>query len=400
MSSVNQKLSGQPQTKRVIDSEESFERVKNTVKNIMLSRKRRKENACYALDVPEEVGIQITYRCNLRCKHCFQLGEDGFFLNYSEEMRNAELDVSLIKKILDATQLNNSKLYIWGGEPFVHRQWDEIARLLIDYPRWIVLCTNGLTLRKKIHTLLDVSHNLVLLVSLEGFEDEQNSLRGKGTYEKLIENLEYVFELKRKGIFKGLISLHLVISDAMASRLYEFMAYWDKKDIDTIYYCFPWYISKETTRKMDAYFSQNFSWLTSLTSEKKSSWYGYSYHLSPDSLATVKTEFEMLRSRVWNARIRFNPPIQPDEFDDFIQGSHIPGCNISNCYAISNRMDVLADGSVTTCQLFPEFSVENLYEKEVLDVWKGEKYNRVRKIIDRGLMPICSKCALLYLNSR
>jgi hypothetical protein len=114
----------------------------------------------------------------------------------------------------------------------------------------------------------------------------------------------------------------------------------------------------------------------------------------------MKEQFEMLKSRVWNTRIRFNPPIQPHEFEDFIHGSHIPGCNISNCYAISNRMDVLADGCVTTCQLFPEFSVENLYEKEVLEVWKGEKFNKVRETINKGLMPICSKCALLYLNSR
>ena len=388
-----------PQTKHVIDSE-SFDRVKNTIKNIMLSRKLRKENPCYSLDIPEEVGIQITYRCNLRCKHCFQLGEQGFFYNYSDEVRNADLDINVIRKILQSTQLENSKLYIWGGEPFVHRQWDDIAKLLVDYPRWIVLCTNALLLKNKIETLLDVSHNLVLLVSLEGFEKEQDSLRGKGTYRKLMENLEYVFKLKREGIYKGLISLHLVISDEMAPRLYEFMEYWDDKDIDTIYFCFPWYISEESTRKMDEYFTSNFSWLTDLPTKNKPSWYGYSYHLKPDSLDIMKKQFELLTSRVWNARIRFNPPIQPEEFKNFINGSDVPGCNITNCYAISNRMDVLADGCVTTCQLFPEFSVENLYEKEVLEVWKGEKFNKVRETINKGLMPICSKCALLYLNSR
>ncbi len=388
-----------PQTKVEFDFQ-SIERVKNIIKNISIARKKRKENPRYAIDIPEEVGIQLTYRCNLRCKHCFQLGNEGFFHTYSKEIRNKDLDIGVVEKILKSTQLTNSKLYIWGGEPFVHKQWDEISSMLINFPRWIVLCTNGLLLKEKIHTLIDVSSNLVLLVSIEGFEEGQDELRGKGTYKKLIKNLEYVLELKKKGIYKGKISLHLVISDTMAPCLYEFMEYWEKEDIDTVYFCFPWYISQETAKKMDGYYQENFSWLRKLSDIPSPSWHGYSYHLKPESLDIVHREYQKLLKKDWNIRIRFNPPLNPQEFENFINGSHIPGCNIKECYAVSNRMDVLADGQVTTCQLFPEFSVGNLYEKSVIEVWKGENFSKAREIFSKGLMPICSKCALLYLNSR
>ena len=151
---------------------------------------------------------------------------------------------------------------------------------------------------------------------------------------------------------------------------------------------------------MDEYYRENFSWLKKLSDIQFPSWYGYSYHLQLESLDKVYKEYEKLLSKEWDIRIRFNPPLNPSEFEDFVNGSQIPGCNIKECFAVSNRMDVLADGQVTTCQLFPEFSVDSLYEKSVDEVWQGEKFGRVREIFSKGLMPICSKCALLYLNSR
>lgn len=66
------------------------------------------------------------------------------------------------------------------------------------------------------------------------------------------------------------------------------------------------------------------------------------------------------------------------------------------CLSISNRMDVLADGSVSSCQLFPEFSVGNLYEKGVVEIWHSENFKKVRETIHGSLTPICSKCVLLY----
>ena len=68
--------------------------------------------------------------------------------------------------------------------------------------------------------------------------------------------------------------------------------------------------------------------------------------------------------------------------------------------SIANRMDVLADGSVSSCKLYPEFSVGNLYKEGVMEIWQGEKFRRVREILAQGLTPICSKCVLLYLHGR
>ena len=49
-------------------------------------------------------------------------------------------------------------------------------------------------------------------------------------------------------------------------------------------------------------------------------------------------------------------------------------------------------------QIFPEFSVGNLYEESVADIFHGEDLRKQREILACGLTPICSKCVLLYNN--
>lgn len=59
-------------------------------------------------------------------------------------------------------------------------------------------------------------------------------------------------------------------------------------------------------------------------------------------------------------------------------------------------MDVLVDGSVSFCKLFFEFSVGNLYEKGVVEIWYSENFKKVRGIIYGSLIFICFKCVLFY----
>ena len=40
-----------------------------------------------------------------------------------------------------------------------------------------------------------------------------------------------------------------------------------------------------------------------------------------------------------------------------------------------------------------------LHEGSVVDIWQSERFVRTRRILrEEGLMPVCSKCILLYLS--
>jgi MoaA/NifB/PqqE/SkfB family radical SAM enzyme len=387
----------QPKTSVKFDVE-SFNRIKKNIKTMTVTYKKRLEDPFYAAEIPHEFGLQLTNGCNLRCKHCFQWGTGGFFHNMNISAQQNELDIEIVKKLFLYTNEVKSNVYLWGGEPLCYGKWDELCSILEEDPRWTVLCTNGLLIDKKIDSLLRISGSLAVMVSLDGFEAENDCIRGKGSFSKIIENIDLLMSLKKKGLFKGEISVNCVISEAMCYKLYDFMEYFENKGINTIYFCFPWYISKTTAKEMDSYFKNRFQGLFGYDGSFYPSWHYYRHSLKGDAIPVLKEQIGKIISRVWKIRIRFQPAIEMDEIDGFISDSNVTVQRKKACLAMSTRLNVMPTGEVTTCKLFPEFVVGDLNKQDLYEVWHSEKFKMFRKTLGCGLMPVCSKCVLLYLH--
>lgn len=192
----------QPNTNVKFDKK-SFDILKTTLKNISHTKHNRDSNNLFATDLPAEIGIQLTNKCNLRCKHCFEWNEDGFLNRVDDSTKSGELDKSILNQIFTETKEARSNMYLWGGEPLCYTHWDEVVSILEKDKRWTIICTNGILIDKKLDSLLKISENIVLLISVDGFEAENDAIRGKGTFKKVIENIKLLVDLKKKGIFKG-----------------------------------------------------------------------------------------------------------------------------------------------------------------------------------------------------
>ena len=96
--------------------------------------------------------------------------------------------------------------------------------------------------------------------------------------------------------------------------------------------------------------------------------------------------------------MRFQPAIGSDEIGDFVKGGTKPMQDRTKCLVPYNRLDILQGGEVSVCKLFREFTVGNLSEESLKDIWEGECMKEMRKRLGCGLMPACSKCVLLYQN--
>jgi len=208
--------------------------------------------------------------------------------------------------------------------------------------------------------------------------------------------------LKQRKKYNGNINVNLVLNDANVLELYDIAMFCENLGIDTVYFCFPWYIPENVAKRMDEYFIQNFSWLNPdfMNRQTTASWHSYTHHLSPDSKIILEEQVKKLNSRIWKTRVRIRPDMTLDEAEGFLLGTEEPAQNRKKCHAVSNRMDILADGTVSSCKLFPEFKVGDLYSQEPLEIWKSKNYEKLRGIMYEGLTPICSKCIQLYLNGR
>ena len=117
--------------------------------------------------------LQITDRCNLRCRHC-----------YIGVKAPQELSVQQITDILrEFEQMQGLRLMITGGEPLLHTDFNALNDLLPDFSIRKVLFTNGLLLTKDLLQHLNVEE---IQISIDGLQKAHDALRGTGTFKKTV----------------------------------------------------------------------------------------------------------------------------------------------------------------------------------------------------------------------
>lgn len=125
----------------------------------------------FKVGFPLGISVDITNRCNLRCKHCYFLKQD----------QRGELgDEELLLRVQELKKIYPSVMHAgWlGGEPLLRKE------LLIQCAQLFqlnMIVTNG-TIE------LPVIKNSVFNVSVDGTRRYYESIRGSGVYDKVKDN--------------------------------------------------------------------------------------------------------------------------------------------------------------------------------------------------------------------
>jgi len=125
--------------------------------------------------------LQVTNRCNLRCRHC-----------YIGEKDPLELSVAQIGNVLkEFEDIQGLRVLITGGEPLIHSRFEEVNEMLPEFFFRKVLFTNGLLLDKRIRKMLKVDE---IQISIDGLEEAHDSLRGRGTFRSAMEAIRQAID--------------------------------------------------------------------------------------------------------------------------------------------------------------------------------------------------------------
>jgi radical SAM protein with 4Fe4S-binding SPASM domain len=127
-------------------------------------------NKLEVLDVPHDVYVILTSRCNLRCLHCYgSFGEPG--------MRYGELSGDEWCRVFsEMSDLGVFFINIAGGEPTIHPEFPRIIDHLADIGLHFILTTNGLCDARSLQAIRRAADYIVgLKISLDGPTPESHA---------------------------------------------------------------------------------------------------------------------------------------------------------------------------------------------------------------------------------
>lgn len=146
----------------------------------------------YPLIPPEHVYFSLTSRCNLRCEMCD--------VARSPSCPVDELTTLEIKRIiLQIKEVGTEHVIFSGGEPLLRNDILEILEFAISCGiKNVALISNGVLLDEPLIEKLIRMQLTHITVSLDGLKKTNDSIRSKGTFKKVVDNLDKLIVYREK----------------------------------------------------------------------------------------------------------------------------------------------------------------------------------------------------------
>ena len=143
------------------------------------------------------IQFHITNECNLRCKHCYH----GKYTPECISLENFELMLQKTVDFMKKTGDEPFSISLTGGEPMTIPNIEDYLSKASLYFKRVGMLSNGLLLTpENLKELKKIEKFNFIQVSLEGPEEINDMIRGKGTFQKIRRAIGYI---KDAGFFCG-----------------------------------------------------------------------------------------------------------------------------------------------------------------------------------------------------
>ncbi len=169
------------------------------------------------IKTPKSVDIDITNRCNLRCKHCY------YYTSEAETQNELSTD-EWLRFFEELNRCAVMSIKFGGGEPFIREDFREIINGVVNNRMRFEVLSNGTLIDDAwARFLASTGRCNYIQVSIDGSgADIHDRLRGKGSFSRAVEGIEHLRKHNISVAVRVIINRHnLDDLDATAKFLLE-----------------------------------------------------------------------------------------------------------------------------------------------------------------------------------
>ena len=353
--SINELYSPELQNKKFKEIKSFFSILKKKGLVKIYNKANQKISTYVPNPILENITINLTNQCNLRCSHCY----------LNSYHKSESLLIPKFKKFVLEADANNflskeANIAILGGEPLLAKEKViEIAKIGKELDLEVIVSTNGLLIDQTFAKQAK-ENDLVVQVSLDGSCEEINSiLRGKGNFEKSIRGIK---QLIKEGVCT---IISMVVHEDNFHDIEDFFYLGLTLGVNEVRYI-----------------------PLKLIGNAK-------YNLKPIQKESLLLALDSLVRKEKRAK-------------DYLKRDYYSimktTCSYSNkvfyCGTGLKTILIDSDGDVYPCpnHNLPEFKAGSIYEQSFKEIWKNNPiFNKIRSIYDVSkLNEKCSNCPVKY----
>lgn len=341
---------------------------------------------------PANVGINLTRRCNLKCKMCMQnrhIEVDKDHLRWYDP--GLELPLSAWLNLIDQMAIFRPWVSVTGGEPLLYPHFREFIQAAKGKDLNIDLTTNGLLLPNFAEFLVEQGVEIIH-ISVDGPEDVHEEIRGlKGAYARTVAGIESLFEARRKrGTYRPVIAINFTITRSNVHVIDRMVPFAVSMNADLLQFIHPYFNTRENAEKHNRIFTPEFARSKGLDVVHPSLPEGeyYESEITEEDLPVMKAGLARARSEAkGRIALKMLPGLSDDVLHPYYFDLDYPFSPV--CKALWTKCRVLPDGTVSPCM---HVIAGNITEKPLLELWDGPQMSRLRQIIAKRQFPACDRC--------
>lgn len=342
----------------------------------------------YQAKNPKAIIMELSNRCNLKCRMCWFHGENGI----GDRYQGLELKTEEVLRFFEQFTKYKPKIYLGGAEPFIREDLLSILDYLKNKSFPVTLATNGTLLdMAKIQRIVDIGVDDIKF-SIDGNEEVHDAIRGKGVFKKATDaakNMAHYKKIMAKK--KPRITINITINAAISGELrniLEAIRRATENSADFYRFHHLWYVSEKELTRHQAEVKRT---LGCEAAEARA-------HLISGNLNPIKLADEIDQIRQCE-KITFFPDLRHNEVIKFYTEEKVVK---ERCAAAFSGVVIKPNGEVKFCpdKWIDDYVIGNIRQERFEALWNNKQARKFRRqIIKQRHFAGCQRCSWMYSHS-